>query len=84
MKHSPRISIIIPVYNCEKYLHRCLDSILVQTFRDWECILIDDGSTDLSGKILDDYTEKDQRFIEDSTFLCNSIHFEYLFGKMAY
>lgn len=63
MKISPRISIIIPVYNCEKYLHRCLDSILVQTFRDWECILIDDGSTDLSGKILDDYTEKDQRFI---------------------
>lgn len=63
MKLSPRISIIIPVYNCEKYLHRCLDSILVQTFRDWECILIDDGSTDLSGKILDDYTEKDQRFI---------------------
>lgn len=63
MKISPKISIIIPVYNCEKYLHRCLDSILVQTFRDWECILIDDGSTDLSGKILDDYTEKDQRFI---------------------
>ena len=45
MKISPKISIIIPVYNCEKYLHRCLDSILVQTFRDWECILIDDGST---------------------------------------
>ena len=59
----PKISIIIPVYNVEKYLNQCLDSILNQTFTDWECILIDDGSVDNSGKICDEYGEKDNRFI---------------------
>ncbi len=41
---NPSISIIVPIYKVEKYLNRCLDSILAQTFTDWECILIDDGS----------------------------------------
>ena len=57
-----KISIIVPVYGAEKYLHRCLDSILAQTFEDWECILVDDGSKDRSGSICDDYSEKDNRF----------------------
>lgn len=59
---APKISIIVPVYNVEKYLRRCLDSIASQTFNDWECILIDDGSPDNSGSICDEYAEKDSRF----------------------
>lgn len=55
------ISIIVPVYNSEKYLHRCIDSILAQTFTDFELLLIDDGSTDSSGKICDKYLQKDSR-----------------------
>jgi glycosyltransferase involved in cell wall biosynthesis len=58
----PNISIIVPVYNAEKYLHRCANSVLNQTFIDWECILIDDGSTDNSSKICDEYAKKDSRF----------------------
>ena len=58
----PKISIIVPVYKVEKYLRRCLDSIVNQTFTDWECILVDDGSPDNSGKICDEYAEKDERF----------------------
>jgi len=57
----PQISVIVPVYNVEKYLHACLDSILAQTFTDFELILIDDGSPDSSGKICDEYAEKDNR-----------------------
>ena len=55
------ISIIVPVYNSEKTLKRCVDSILNQTFVDWELLLIDDGSVDLSGDICDSYTKKDKR-----------------------
>ncbi len=58
----PTISIIVPVYKVEQYLRRCLDSIVAQTFTDWECILIDDGSPDNSGKICDEYADKDRRF----------------------
>lgn len=58
---SPKISVIVPVYNVEKYLHRCVDSILAQTFTDFEVLLIDDGSTDKSGKICDDYGNLDKR-----------------------
>lgn len=54
-------SIIVPVYNVEKYICRCIDSILVQTFSDFELLLIDDGSTDRSGRICDEYAEKDTR-----------------------
>lgn len=57
-----RISVIIPVYNVEKYLRRCLDSVEKQTFKDFEAILIDDGSKDGSGKICDEYAQKDSRF----------------------
>jgi len=58
---NPKISVIVPVYNVEKYLCRCIDSILSQTFRDFELLLIDDGSTDGSGRICDAYAEKDHR-----------------------
>lgn len=56
------ISIIVPVYNMEQYLRKCLDSIMAQTFKDFECWLIDDGSTDRSSAICDDYVAKDTRF----------------------
>ena len=58
----PTFSIIIPVYNVAPYLRECLDSVLAQTFGDWEAICVDDGSTDGSGAILDEYAAKDPRF----------------------
>lgn len=60
---SPKISIIVPVYNVEKYIHKCIDSILNQTFKDFELILVDDGSTDNCGQICDEYAKKDSRVI---------------------
>lgn len=58
---NPKISVIVPVYNVEQYLPRCLDSILAQTFTDFELLLIDDGSKDNSGKICDEYAGIDSR-----------------------
>lgn len=56
-----KLSIIMPVYNVEKFLKRSVDSIINQTFTDWELILVDDGSTDNSGKICDKFAETDNR-----------------------
>lgn len=57
----PTISIIVPVYKVEKYIHRCVDSIMNQTITDFELILVDDGSPDNCGAICDEYAEKDSR-----------------------
>ena len=57
-----KFSIIIPVYNVEDYLHQCLDSVLCQDFSDWEVVCVNDGSTDGSAAILEDYVAKDARF----------------------
>ncbi|MTO62516.1 glycosyltransferase, partial [Turicibacter sanguinis] len=63
METHDLISIIIPVYNVEKYLPECLESILKQTYRNLEIILINDGSTDRSGIICNEYSEKDNRIV---------------------
>ena len=55
------VSVIVPVYKAEKWLHRCVDSILAQTMEDFELLLIDDGSPDRSGEICDEYAAKDKR-----------------------
>ena len=57
----PKVSVVIPVYNSAKYLRECLDSIVAQTFSDWEVIAVDDGSSDESPAILDEYAAKDSR-----------------------
>lgn len=58
---TPLISIVVPVYKVEKYLSRCIDSILAQTYKNFELILVDDGSPDNCGKICDEYARKDSR-----------------------
>jgi len=60
---GPKVSVIVPVYNVEPYLHRCVDSIVSQTLNDIEIILVNDGSTDRCGEILDEYASKDPRII---------------------
>ena len=57
------ISLIVPVYNIQNYLSRCIDSILAQTYRDFELILVDDGSTDGSSEVCDYYGKQDKRIV---------------------
>ena len=54
-------SVIVPIYNIEKYIRRCIDSVLLQSFTDFELILVDDGSPDSCGAICDEYAKKDER-----------------------
>ena len=58
----PAISIIIPIYNVEKYLRRCLESVQNQTFQDWEAICVNDGSPDNSADIVREFAARDARF----------------------
>ena len=60
-KNEPKISVIVPVYKAERYLHKCVDSLLAQTFTDFEVILVDDGSPDRSGELCDEYAHRDSR-----------------------
>ena len=61
MGYAPLVSVIVPVYKTEKFIHRCIDSVLNQTYSNWEMILVDDGSPDACGQICDSYAEKDGR-----------------------
>ena len=61
MTTKPKISVIIPVYNVEKWLNKCVDSILSQSYENFEVILVNDGSTDKSGDICDKYLKEDNR-----------------------
>lgn len=58
-----KISVIVPIYNVEKYLKKCLDSIVNQTFKEFELILVNDGSTDNSEIICEEYRRKDSRIV---------------------
>lgn len=61
MEQLPKISVVVPVYKAEKFLHSCVESILAQTFENFELLLVDDGSPDNSGKICDEYAKNDGR-----------------------
>lgn len=61
MKQQPLVSVIVAVYNVEQYIHRCVDSILSQTYKNLEIILVDDGSPDNCPIICDEYARKDDR-----------------------
>ena len=80
------ISVIVPVFNTEKYLRRCINSILAQTYTDFELILIDDGSTDNSGLLCDEYAETDNRIVvfhEDNKgqAVARNVGLDYVFEK---
>lgn len=70
-KNTPKVSVIVPVYNAEEFLEQCLESIVNQTLRDIEIILINDGSTDNSAKICEEYAKKDSRIIFETISTSN-------------
>lgn len=63
MKDKIKFSVVVPIYNIENYLNKCIDSLLAQTYGNLEIILVDDGSTDSSSSICDEYAVKDNRVI---------------------
>lgn len=63
MSNQPKVSVVVPIYGVEKYLHQCVDSILAQTLKDIEIILVDDGSKDKCPEIVDEYAKKDPRIV---------------------
>ena len=63
MKEKPLVSIIVPVYNVEEYLEKCLDTLIGQTLKNIEIICVNDGSTDNCGEILNKYSQRDSRII---------------------
>lgn len=67
------VSVIVPVYNVEKWLSRCIDSILGQTYIDFEVLLIDDGSNDRSGSLCDEYAEKTLEFAFSTSLMVASV-----------
>ena len=58
----PLVSVIVPTYNVDRYIKKCLESLQAQTLKELEFICVDDGSTDVSGRILDEYAARDKRF----------------------
>lgn len=60
VENSLKVSLIVPVYNMESYIQQCLDSLIAQTYQDFELIIVDDGSTDQSGEICERYQSKFQ------------------------
>jgi len=75
---NPKISVIMPNYNCEKYIAKAIDSILNQTFTDFEFIIIDDGSTDNSWNIIQEYAKKDERIVavrnDENLKICKTLN----------
>lgn len=87
MKNSPQITVLIPVFNSEKYLESALESIRNQTFTDFECLIINDGSTDKSPKIITEFIEIDNRFRvinKDNTGVGDSLRIGVLESKGQY
>lgn len=70
----PLLSVIVPVYNTKKYLRKCLDSILAQTYSDYELILVDDGSTDGSSEICDEYAQNNEKVFVIHKENCGLLH----------
>ena len=70
---TPKVSIIVPVYNAEKYLSECLDAIFNQSLKDIEVIIVNDGSTDTSWQIVQEYTKKHKNRRENPHFLAVEI-----------
>ncbi|VMG29734.1 putative glycosyltransferase YibD [Streptococcus pneumoniae] len=65
-----KITVIVPVYNVENYLRKCLDSIISQTYKNIEIVVVNDGSTDASGEICKEFSEMDHRILYDRTRKC--------------
>ena len=87
-RSMPKISVIVPVYNVEKYIGAVLDNILAQTYDAWEAIVVDDGSTDNTYKIICDYAVREKRIIamkreggEKGSLVCRNIGQRLIKGK---